>query len=381
MTRRAFLPLLALPRLARSAIAQLETFTVKVNHRGNWILVRITTSDGVSGIGDASHGQNDAVVLQQITRLFERLKGMSVWDLEGFRQQSFPELSSGGRNSVVAYSALEQCCWDIRGKMLGRPVYDLLGGRIRDSIRNYANINRATVSREPETFGDLAAKAVEAGFDAIKLASFDGMPRTDDAKIRAHTERGVACVAAVRKAVGGRAEILVDGHSNFNLEGAMAVMRQLEPFRLYWLEEMTPDIKSLAAFNREAPMQTAGGESIFGTQGFYPYIAAGAVDIVMPDVKYCGGVFEMKKIAAMAEAAGLKVSPHGPASPVGNAVAAHVCTTLPNFTILEMAFGEIPWRAEIIDPPENVVKGHLSPAAKPGFGITLNDAALKRYSS
>src|SRR4051794_34097673 len=142
MTRRGFLPLLAFPQLARAAITQLETFTVKVNHRGNWILARVTTSDGVTGIGEASHGQDDAVVLQHLAHFFERLKGISVWDLEAFRQRSFPELVKAGRSGVVAYSALEQCCWDIRGKILGRPVYDLLGGRIRDSIRNYANINR-----------------------------------------------------------------------------------------------------------------------------------------------------------------------------------------------------------------------------------------------
>jgi galactonate dehydratase len=97
----------------------------------------------------------------------------------------------------------------------------------------------------------------------------------------------------------------------------------------------------------------------------------------MPDVKYCGGVLELKKIAALAEGAGLPVSPHGPASPVGNVVAAHVCATLPNFHILEFSYGEVPWRAEVIDPPENVLKGgHLAFNGRPGYGIELNEKVL-----
>ena len=106
-------------------------------------------------------------------------------------------------------------------------------------------------------------------------------------------------------------------------------------------------------------MPSAGGESIYGTKGFLPYINAGSVDIVMPDVKYCGGLLELKKIASLAEAAGLKVSPHGPAGPVGNVAAAHVCAGMPNFLILEFSYGEIPWRAELIDPPERIDKGFL----------------------
>jgi galactonate dehydratase len=99
-------------------------------------------------------------------------------------------------------------------------------------------------------------------------------------------------------------------------------------------------------------MPTAGGESIHGVAGFYPYITAEAVDIVMPDAKVCGGMLEMKKIAALAEGAGLIASPHGPASPIGNVAAAHVIATIPNFNILEISYGEVPCRAELIDPPE-----------------------------
>jgi galactonate dehydratase len=125
---------------------------------------------------------------------------------------------------------------------------------------------------------------------------------------------------------------------------------------------------------------TAGGESIHGVEGFYPYIRAEAVDIVMPDVKVCGGMLEMKKIAALAEGAGLITSPHGPASPVGNVTAAHVMATVPNFNILEFSYGEVPWRAELIEPAEQVVDSALSLTQRPGLGIRLNEKNAAKYA-
>lgn len=384
LTRRsAALPLLAAPLLRGATprdsgrIAKLETFFINVNHRGGWQLARITASGGQTGIGDASHGAKDDVVLGLMRTWFERLKAYTVWDLERFRQDVWPEVIKAGRNGAVAFGALEQCCWDLRGKISGLPVYDLLGGKLRDKIRCYANINRSSEVREPEAFAELASRAVAAHFDAVKLAPFDGMPRNDAARAKTHTDRGVACVAAVRKAVGDKVDILVDGHSNFDLAGSMEVMRRLETHRLFWLEEMTRAPEDLAKINEVAPMLTAGGESIFGVEGFYPYIRAGAADIVMPDVKYCGGIWEMKKIAAIAEGAKLLVSPHGPASPVGGMAAAHVCATMPNFAVLEMAFGEVPWRHQVITPAEQYTNGHLTLTSRPGFGIELNDTFIR----
>src|SRR5215831_5417816 len=118
-------------------------------------------------------------------------------------------------------------------------------------------------------------------------------------------------------------------------------------------------------------MATAGGESLYGAKAFFPYITAGSVDILMPDVKYSGGMLELKKVGSLCEAAGLKVSPHGPASPVGNAAAAQVCATMPNFLILEFSYGEVPWRAELIEPPEDATRGHLQVTTRPGLGIRL----------
>lgn len=381
MTRRSLLGALAsapaaFPRaLARIEIERLEVFRVKVNRRGNWVVPRITAG-GVTGIGDASHGAKDEAQVTLLQRFFERFKGASIFDLERLRRQMWDEVAAGGVATAVAWSGLEQCLWDIRGKVLGVPVYELLGGMLNPRIRNYANINRSTEERAPRAFAAMAEKAVAAGFDAIKLAPFDGMKRPvrDPAP-------GIACVEAVRKAI-GRRDLLVDAHNYFDLEGGLALARRFEPLDLFWLEEVTPrsSLENLAAINRAAKMPTAGGESIFGVKGFFPYLASGAVDIAMPDVKYCGGVLELKKIAAMAEGAGMPLSPHGPASPVGNVAAAHVCATLPNFLILEYSFGEVPWRAELIDPPEALDKGYMELSRRPGFGIALNEKTAAKYA-
>ena len=127
-------------------------------------------------------------------------------------------------------------------------------------------------------------------------------------------------------------------------------------------------------------MPTAGGDSIIGIKGFYPYIKAEAVDVVMPDVEVCGGMLELKKIAALAEGAGLLVSPHGPASPVGNVTAADVAVTVPNFNILEFSYGKVPWRAELIDPPEETPDSTLKLSDRPGLGIRLNEKFAAQYA-
>jgi galactonate dehydratase len=389
MTRRGFLPLSAVAALPAAAprlrIERLETFVVKVNHRGNWVLVRLTATGGVTGIGDASHGADDAQQVALLRRTFELLQGRSVFEHESMRQALAGELAAGGRPGAVAWGAIEQCLWDIRGKALGLPVYDLLGGRLRERVRTYANINRCTTDRTPAGFAQWAAAAAKAGFDAVKLAPFDGMPRRpkDEAEWEKYLRAGLDCGAAVRQAIGGSRDLLIDVHSHCDLRHGLDLARRFEPLRLFWLEETTPaePLSDLATINREAKMPTAGGESIFGVKGFHRYIAAGAVDILMPDIKYAGGLWEVRKIAALAEGAGLPVSPHGPASPVGNIAAAHLCATLPNFLILELGFGEAPWRAELVEPAEEFEAGHFLPSTRPGFGVTLNEAVLRQFAA
>lgn len=362
----------------------IDVFSVKVNRRGNWIIVRLKTNRGLSGLGDASHSGNDQQVLVYLKQFSTLLRGRSVADVEWFRSTTAPEVAKGGRPAAVAVSALEQSLWDIQGQALSVPAYELFGGSIRRDIRLYANINRSTYPRTLDNFAAMAHRAVSEGFDAIKLAPFDEISvGLSDDKEREHlTQQGISYAQAVRSVIGPDRDLLIDAHSRFNRSKGLELAQRLEPLKLYWLEEVTSakPLDDLAAINHAASMPTAGGESIHGITGFYPYVKADAVDIVMPDVKVCGGMLELKKIAALAEGAGLITSPHGPASPIGNIAAAHVVATVPNFNILEYSFGEVPWRAELIDPPEQVIKGRITLSDRPGLGIRINEAVAAKYA-
>ena len=377
---------LALPRqTAETTIADLDVFEVHVNRRGNWVLARLKTANGLTGIGDASHGGDDRQTVAYLKQLTDLLRGRQVFDVEWFRQAANQIVAGSAGKARSAASALEQCMWDLIGKTTGQPVHQLFGGRLHDRIPLYANINRSADPRTPEGFAAMAQRAVDAGFDAVKLAPFDEMPKipSDDADVAAGTDHGIACAEAVRQVIGPNRRLLIDVHSRFTLAQRLKLLQRFEPLDLYWLEEVTAEdgFDDLAAINKAAPMTTAGGEALHGIAAFYRYIQSGAVDIVMPDVKLCGGMLELKKIAAVAEAAGVPVSPHGPASPVGTVAAAQVMATVPNFNILEFAYGEVPWRADLLDTPGDVTGGNLALSKKPGLGVELNMKTVARYAA
>lgn len=369
---------------AQTTLAGVEIFPVRVNKRGNWIIIRLRTRSGLTGIGDASHGGDDKTTIAFLKQLATLLEGRSIFDVEWFRQKAFPLVAQSRGLARSAVSALEHCLWDLIGKATGQPVYQLLGGALRDRIELYANINRSSDPRTPEGFAYMAKRAIDVGFSAIKLAPFDEMPKqpSDDADTREGARHGLACAQAVRDAIGSQNKLMIDVHSRFTVQQGLALLPQFERLDLYWLEEVTAEagLADLATIKRAARMKTAGGEAMFGMEAFYRYVQAQVADILMPDVKLCGGILELKKISAIAEAAGLLVSPHGPASPVGDLAAAHVMATVPNFTMLEHAFGEVPWRAELLSPAEDVADGAQRLSSRPGFGAELNDKILAKYA-
>ena len=385
------------PSIAAAAEREAPKFTisgmdlvhVRVNRRGNWVIPRLKTVNGLSGLGDASQSTDDGQCIGFLRQYLDMMRGRSVFDVASFRRASAPVCAQNGGNfgrtpSSVAASAFEQCLWDLQGRALGLPVYELFGGRIQDRIRLYANINRSTDDRTPAGFAANARRAMEAGFDAIKLAPFDDMPArvNDRAQLDHFMQLGIDCGQAVRDVIGVKRDLLIDAHSHFNRQDGLELVRRFEPLNLYWIEEVCPPepVEDLAAINKAAKMSTAGGEQIHGVKGFYPYIRAGAVDIVMPDVKVAGGMLELKLIAGMADGAGLMCSPHGPASPIGNSAAAHVVATVPNFEIFEYSFGEVPWRAELVDPPERIENSSLILSDRPGLGCVINEKLAAKYA-
>ena len=366
----------------KHVLDRFEVFRVRVNQRGDWTLLRTRTSSGLSGLGDCSHSGDDLKVLALLNRYQRELRGRSIFAVEDLRQWSRPEIAAHSRPAVVAISAIEQSLWDLQGHALGVPTYELFGGKLRLGIRQYANVNRMTTDRTPAGFARSVELAVADGFDAIKMAPFDGLVPSPAAERTRQIRLAVECGQAARRILGPSRDLLIDVHSLLTVPEGLDVLKEMEALKLYWLEEVTAaePLDALATINRATTMTTAGGEAIVGIQAFYRYAAAGVVDVLMPDVKWCGGLLELRKVAAMAEAMSLRVSPHGPASPVGNIAAGHACVTLPNCEINEFAYAEVPWRRDLVEPPETFEKGHLTLSVRPGFGVTLNEKIVRQFA-
>ena len=363
-------------------ITGMELITVRATARTNWLFVRLTTNDGLAGLGETSLGRRTD--FPELARFYELVRDRSPFEIQRYRQRGRPAAASGDRVLATAFSAVEQAQWDLIGKALGAPLHDLTGGALRRELPVYANINRATSDRSPEGFAANARQAVADGFRAIKAAPFDGFPPLDRpaAEVGAATELGIACIEAMRAAIGPDVDLKIDVHSNFDVPLAIDVAERLEPQALSWYEEPVPptDLEGTKAIKDGIRQTMAGGEFLFGVEGFAPLCRERAVDIIMPDVKHCGGVTEIQKIATVAEMHGVLVSPHNPSGPVSTMASAQVCASLPNFDILEYQWNEVPWRGDLIEPPERISGGILAVPGGPGFGVTLNDAVVREHA-
>jgi len=367
-------------------ITSIETFIVDVTQRGNWVFVRLNTNEGITGVGEASHGGNDTQTLTAIREVEHKVIGQNPFDIEAFHQRCYRE--DGSRSFHSAISGIEHALWDIVGKTLNTPVYNLLGGQCRDKIRLYANINRATWDRSTSGFASNAEAAVSEGFTAIKCAPFDGvsyreLARTDGDSIemRQAIDTGIERIRSIRAAIGDSIDLLVDCHCRFTPGMAIQVAQELEDVNLFWFEAPIPsmDFDALALLKAEAPMPIAFGETLRTKSLFREALEKQAANILMPDVKHTGGILELKKIAALAESADTPIAPHNPSGPVATAASVQCMTSIPNFLILEYAWGEVPWRSELIIEPETINDGYINVSTKPGLGIELNDDIVSKH--
>ena len=373
--------------LQRIKITGMETLIVKVTELGNWDFVRLQTDVGITGIGEASHSGASGDKAKALRDIFPLIEGESPFAVEEFRKKFFEKGPHSDGALTTAFCGIEQAMWDICGKALGIPVADMLGGRLHKKLRTYANINRATrgVDRTPEGFARNAMRAIGQGYDAVKAAPFDYMPRPEKGRSLNEWNRlakdGVECIKAMRDALDSENDLLIDVHSKFDREFGVEMSQRLVEYKLFWYEEpVNPrNAEDLAAINDASPLEVAGGEHVWSSQGFYELFRRDALDIYMPDVKHCGGILELKKIASMADAAGKTCSPHNPSGPVATAASVQVCATLPNFLILEYAWGEVPWSHELVEPAEEFRDGCLHVPERPGLGIEFNEKVLRKH--
>ncbi len=388
-------PLLALVRAEAAApqvrVAGFELLPIRATSRTVWLIVRLRTDTGLVGLGEASDAfgfanttADDAARMRsQLATFFDLINGRSPFEIESYRQRG-EAMARQGLVPATAFSAIEQALWDLAGKALDVPTYVLLGGKVRDSLPVYANINRATDPRTPAGFAAAARRAVADGFRAIKAAPWDGFPPpgSPDAATALAVDTGIASVAAMREAVGPEIAIMVDCHSFFDVERAVRVAERLESYNLTWYEEpVAPDkVDETVAIRRRIHQQMAGGETLFGLSGFAPLARRHAVDTIMPDVKHCGGLLELTRIAAMAAEEGVMVAPHNPSGPVSTAASVQVCAGMKNVNYLELQYGEVGWRSDSLVPAERFINGTIQVPERPGFGIELNEAVVRARS-
>jgi len=362
-------------------ITHIEPVIVYVSSRGDWVFVQVHTDSGLTGVGEASHSGSDALLVQALAYYEDRLRGEDPRAISAIR--AWASRGALGRVRRTAWSAIEQALWDILGQSLSVPIHVLLGGAVRDRIRLYANINRHVRTRSAEGFAAAASAAVGEGFTAVKLAPFDeviGPDRTRTGR-RAAWQPGVERVRAVRQAIGPDVELMVDCHGRFEPSEAIRVAEALGDLDLLWLEEPVPDtrLEALQQLSARLPMAIASAESVYGIEGFAPFVTGRIVDVIMPDVKHDGGLFETRIIAEAARMQGLLVAPHNPSGPVSTAATAQVACTVPELMLLEYAWGEVDWRASLLDPPERIECGHLFVPEGAGLGHTLALDAVEAH--
>ena len=362
-------------------IKEIRTEGIRVNWRGDWIFVILETEQGLTGIGEASHSGNDHLVCAVVAGLAETLIGQDPTNISLLRQAMAGQRM--GRVGATAWSAIEQAAQDVRAQAAGVSLAQSLGGKVRDRIRLYANINRHVEDRSPASFARAAAAAVAEGFGAIKLAPFDEVKASDRRQSgdSAAWRPGIERVRAVRGAVGSEVEVAVDCHSRFAVGESLHVAKLLEPLGLFWFEEPVPvsNIKGLREVRAAIPQSLATAESLFGAGSFRRLLEAGAADVIMPDVKHAGGDHETLLAGELAAMHGVGFAPHNPSGPVAGIHSGHVCAAAGSFRILEFAWGEVPWRAELLDPPERVEDGFLVVSDRPGLGHVLNYRTMRKY--
>lgn len=343
--------------------------SVRVTSVTNWLFVSL--SDGeISGWGEATLNGQERAVVDYLRDLPDRL---GPDDLAGLLFDTLPR--------AALSSAVLQAHADLSARLAGDSLSDHLGGTARDRVGVYANVNRRTRDRSPEGMAASARDALVQGHAAIKIAPFDeirpDMPRFEMAQAM---DRGLARIAAVRDAIGPR-RLMVDCHWRFDVAGAEALIDACVPFDLHWLEcpiaeteAAIPDLVILRARANAAGIHLAGLETAVRREGFAPYLAAGAYDVMMPDIKYCGGPLEMQAIAADLARHGVAFSPHNPSGPVSHLHSLHLCATLGEGDLLETQFDETPMFDALVDgtlPP--AVGGRMTvPSSGPGLGYAFD---------
>ncbi|MCC6628859.1 MAG: mandelate racemase/muconate lactonizing enzyme family protein [Chloroflexi bacterium] len=362
-------------------VTDVKTFLVHPGRGKNWLIVKVETDAGIHGWGEAyTQADRDRAIEVHIHQMKRYLIGRDPFAIKHFTTVMYLDWAGkrGAMDSYCAVSGIEQALWDIVGKASGQPVYNLLGGRCRDRIRVYAN-GWGGGARTPEALGEAAKQLVDRGFTAMK---FDPFPNPWREFISRDQERqAVATVRAVRQAVGPEIDLLIEVHRRLAPQHAVRVARMIEEYEPFWYEEpvSSRNMDLLAQVKREITTPVVTGEELYTKAEFRKAFELGAADIINPDICNCGGILELKEIAAMAETYSVVVSPHNyNSTTMGLAATVQLCACIPNFLITEyfVNFEEI---GREIAPNALVAKdGYITLPTSPGLGVEMDEAAMVR---
>ena len=353
-------------------IKQIETITVGAGWK-NWLFVRVHTDDGLYGLGEGTLNGFIKTTEAAIQELAHLAVGQDPREVRRVAQRLMDSVSlDGGHIHRTAIAAIEVACWDILGKSLGVPIWQLLGGRVRDSVLGYANGWYRT-ERTPEHFIRAAEAVIQKGFHALKVDPFGtAQGFMEDADLQ------IACdiIGALRDRF-PTLKILIDVHARFTEAEALRVARKMAHFDLYWWEEPTTREREEPsnAVARQCPIRVATGEMYDTIGQFYALAAGGGVNIFQPEPMSLGGIGPTLAVANLALAHGSWIAPHQSGGPVATAVCLQLAACVPNFLIQEHfdPFNE-PWTRQLVTwaPSLDPATGHLSLPTSPGLGIDLD---------
>ena len=359
--------------------------TIMIDSPGRkWTIVRVHTDEGLVGLGEATYSNKEPVVCAAVDNMKLELLGEDPARIEYLWHKIFYESSVSGiwRMSgpvwMSAMSGIDQALWDLKGKVAGLPVVDLLGGRFRDAVEVYTHFGNAT----PEAAVAMCKEKVAEGFTALKTGPAVGSSglRLDTYRQDRSTQLTADIYAAVREAVGPDVKLLIDCHGRFTVAGVVRIGRALEPYDLYVLEDpVAPD--DLAAYpkvRRELDIPIMGSERLNTKTQFRILLDNDGIDVAQPDLMYAGGITEVRKIAAIADTFHVPISPHNTKGPVGIIAAAHLMASIPNTAPMELVTG-IDWRDEILTEPLRIEDSAVWVPDKPGLGIELDMDGVEKH--
>ena len=346
--------------------------------RTNWVFVKVYTDEGIDGVGEATLEYKEKALLGALEHIKEYLVGKNPMDIEAHWHSIYRDAYwRGGAVLMSALSAVEMALWDILGKHLSVPVYQLLGGRVNDKVRIYVN-GWFSGAKTPEEFGKKAKIAVQRGVTAMKWDPF-GKAYLDISNRELDT--ALECVAEVRSAVGDSVDLLIEGHGRFNIPTAIKIAKELERFGPMFFEEPVPpdSLDALKAVRDKSPVAIAAGERLYTRWDYRKMFDLMAADYIQPDISHAGGIMELKKIAAEAESRYIPFAPHNPSGPVANAATLQLAASCPNFCILEIMYSDVVYRKDITTESLEYKDGFMKIPDKPGLGIEINEEECAKY--